>query len=147
MGYMASHFKITPLTSRKREHLEEQRVRNMEGAFARLERALDNTTRPAWGRSTPDRLAYLQAKFDRRVSDTASRTAASIVIEEWRQRSMSGRAKPGPDRPVSEWTDGELATALSVRRYGRPTAKSDRPPAPTKPARMPRKPLQSKTSK
>jgi hypothetical protein len=54
---IARQFEIRPLTSRQRAHIEEQRMRNVSAAFVRLQKALDNTTRPAWGRSTPDRLA------------------------------------------------------------------------------------------
>jgi hypothetical protein len=135
---MVRRFENCSLTSRQRSHIEEQRVRNVSAAFARLEKALDNTTRPLWGPSTPDRLAYLQAKFDRRVSDPASRFAAAEVIEEWRRGSMVGEPKPDPDRPIEEWTDTELMKALSIRRYGRHIAKPEGPP-PRKPARMPRK--------
>jgi hypothetical protein len=46
--------------ARERAHIEEQRLRNVAGAFARLRRALDNTARPAWGQSTPDRLGSLE---------------------------------------------------------------------------------------
>jgi hypothetical protein len=143
---MANQFETRHLTARKCAYIEEQRMRNVAGAFARLRRALDNTARPAWGQSTPDRLAYLQAKFDRRVSDPGSRMAAATLIEEWRQRSMTGLPNLGPDRPVSRFTDGELAAAISERQYGRYTPKADRPPPPPKPARMPRNPWSSRTS-
>jgi hypothetical protein len=101
-------------------------VRNVSAAFARLEKALHNMARPAWGPSTPGRLAYLQAKFDRRVSDPASRHAAATLIEEWRERSMVG-GPPDPNRPPVEWTDSELMKALSIRRYGRHVAKPEGP--------------------
>jgi hypothetical protein len=143
---MANQFEIRSLTARKRAYIEEQRVRNVAGAFTRLQRALDNTARPARARSTPDRLAYLQAKFDRRVSDPGSRAAAATLIEEWRERSIEGRPKPGPDRPVRQLTDGELLAVLSERQYGQYTPKGDRPPPPLKPARMPRHPSKSKAS-
>jgi hypothetical protein len=136
---MANHFKIRPLTPRKRAYLEDQRERNVSAAFARLERALDNMARPAWGRSTPDRLAYLQAKFDRRVADSGSRLAAAMLIEEWRQRSLAGGPELGPDRPINELTDGEIARALSERRYGKHVAKADLRPPPPRPARAPRR--------
>jgi hypothetical protein len=136
---MAYQFKIRSLTSRQRAHIEEQRLRDVSAAFARLEKALHNTARPAWGPSTPDRLAYLQTKFDRRVSDSASRMAAAELIEEWRRRSTVGEPKPDPDRPINEWTDGELMMGLSTRRYGQPIAKPEGP-SPSKPARMGRKP-------
>jgi hypothetical protein len=139
---MVSQFKISPLTPRKRAHIEEQRLRGMSAAFARLERALDNTTRPAWGPSLPDRLAYLQAKFDRRVSDPASRHAAATLIEEWRERSRDGGPKTDPARPPEELTDSELMKALCIRRYGRPFAKPEGPP-PSKPARIRREALKS----
>jgi hypothetical protein len=143
---MANPFEIRSLTARKRAYIEEQRMRNVAGAFARLRRALDNTARPAWGQSTSDRLAYLQAKFDRRVSDLGSRAAAATLIEEWRERSMAGLPKLGPDRPVGRFTDGELMAAISERQYGQYTPKADRPPPPQKPARMPRKTSKSRTS-
>jgi hypothetical protein len=146
-GSMANPFEIRSLTARNRAYIEEQRIRNVAGAFARLRRALNNTARPAWGQSTPDRLAYLQAKFDRRVSDPGSRMAAATLIEEWRQHSKTGLPNFDPDRPVSQYTDGELMAALSERQYGQCTAKADRPPPPPKPARMPRKPSNSRTSK
>jgi hypothetical protein len=139
-------FEFRSLTARKSAHVEEQRMRNVAGAFARLRRALDNTARPTWGPSTPDRLAYLQAKFDRRVSDPGSRMAAATLIEEWRQRSIACLPKLGPDRPVSQFTDGELAAAISERQYGQSTPKADRSPPPPRPARMPRKPRESRTS-
>jgi len=135
---MVGQFKISPLTARQRAHIEEQRLRGVSAAFARLEKALDNTMRPAWGPSIADRLAYLQAKFDRRVSDPASRSAAAIMIDEWRQRALAEEPKPAPDRPIEEWTDGELAAALCTRRYGQYVAKPEGP-RPTKPARMQRK--------
>ena len=78
-GSMANPFEFRHLTARKRAYIEEQRMRNVAGAFAQLQRALDNTARPAWGQSTPDRLAYLQAKFDRRVSDPGARMAAATL--------------------------------------------------------------------
>jgi hypothetical protein len=124
---MVDQFKISPLTARQRSHIEEQRVRNVSAAFARLEKALENTARPAWGPSTPGRLAYLQAKFDRRVSDPASRHAATELIQEWRRRSTDGRPKPDPDRPPEEWTDSELMKGLSIRRYGRHVAEPEGP--------------------
>jgi hypothetical protein len=130
--------RIRSLTSRQRAHIEEQRLRDVSAAFARLEKALDNTMRPAWGPSMSDRLAYLQAKFDRRVSDPASRHAAATLIEEWRERSRDGGPKPDPDRPIEELTDSELMKALCIRRYGRPFAKPEGAP-PSKPTRMPRK--------
>jgi hypothetical protein len=142
---MANPFEIRSLTARKCAYIEEQRLRNVAGAFARLRRALDNTARPVWGQSTSDRLAYLQAKFDRRVSDLGSRAAAATLIEEWRQRSMTGLPKLGPDRPVGQFTDGELMAAISERQYGQYTPKADRPPPPPKPARMPCKPSKSRT--
>jgi hypothetical protein len=55
---MAKQFKISPLTPRRRAFIEEQRMRDVSAAFARLE----NTARPAWGPSAPDRLAYLQSQ-------------------------------------------------------------------------------------
>ena len=42
-------------------------------------------------------LAYLEAKFDRPVSDPASRIAAAELIEEWRRRSTGGSAPLQPD--------------------------------------------------
>jgi hypothetical protein len=143
---MANPFEIRSLTPRKCAYIEEQRLRNVAGAFARLRRALDNTARPAWGQSTSDQPAYLQAKFDRRVSDLGSRAAAATLIEEWRQRSMTGLPKLGPDRPVGQFTDGELMATISERQYGQYTPKADRPPPPPKPARMPRKSSHSRTS-
>jgi hypothetical protein len=145
-GSMANPFEFRHLTARKRAYIEEQRLRNVAGAFARLRRALDNTARPGWGQSTSDRLAYLQAKFDRRVSDLGSRAAAATLIEEWRQRSMTGLPKLGPDRPVGQFTDGELMAAISERQYGQYTPKADRSPPPPKPARMPRRPSNSRIS-
>jgi len=47
------------LTARKRAYIEEQRLRDVSGAFARLKRALDSTAPAACGKSTPDRLALL----------------------------------------------------------------------------------------
>ena len=117
-------------------------MRGVSAAFARLEKALDNTTRPVWGLSMTDPLAYLQAKFDRRVSDGASRAAAAMMIDEWRQRALAEEPKSDPDRPIEEWTDGELAAALSIRRYGQPIAKPEAP-RPPKPARMRRKPTKT----
>jgi hypothetical protein len=143
---MANPFEIRSLTPRKSAYLEEQRMRNVAAAFTRLKRALDNMARPAWGQSTSDRLAYLQAKFDRRVSDPGSRAAAATLIEEWRQRSMTGLPKLEPDRPVGQFTDGELMAAISERQYGQYTPKADRPPPPPKPARTPRNPSNSRTS-
>jgi hypothetical protein len=137
---MANPFEFRDLTARKCAYIEEQRMRNVAGAFARLRRALDNTARPTWGSSTPERLEYLQAKFNRRVSDPASRMAAATLIEEWRQRSLTGLPNLGPDRPVGQFTDGELMATISERQYGQSTPKADRPPPPPKPARMPRKP-------
>jgi hypothetical protein len=78
------------MTGRQRAYIEEQRLRNATAAFERLQRSLDNMTRPAWGRSTPARLAYLKDRFDQRVSDPGARDAAAALIEEWRQRSMAG---------------------------------------------------------
>jgi hypothetical protein len=146
LGFMANPFEFRHLTARKCAYIEEQRMRNVAAAFTRLRRALDNTARPAWGQSTSDRLAYLQAKFDRRVSDLGSRVAAATLIEEWRQRSITGLPKLGPDRPVGQFTDGELMATISERQYGQYTPKADRPPPPPKPARMPRKPSKSRTS-
>jgi hypothetical protein len=145
-GSMANPFEFRHLTARKRAYIEEQRLRNVAGAFARLRRALDNTARPTWGQSTPERLAYLQAKFDRRVSDPGSRMAAATLIEEWRQRSMTGLPNLGPDRPMGQFTDGELMAAISERQYGQSTPTADRSPPPPKPARMPRKTSNSRTS-
>jgi hypothetical protein len=141
---MVNPFEFRDLSARKCAYIEEQRMRNVAAAFARLRRALGNTARPTWGSSTPDRLAYLQAKFDRRVSDPGSRMAAATLIEEWRQRSVKGLPNLEPNRPVSQLTDGELMAAISERQYGQTTPKADRPPPPPKPARMPRK---SRTSK
>jgi hypothetical protein len=141
---MVYQFKIRPLTPRKRAYIEDQRERNVSAAFARLERALDNMVRPAWGRTTPDRLAYLQAKFDRRVSDSGSRLAAAMLIEEWRERSLAGGTKLGPDRPIEELTDAEIARALCERRYGQHVVKADLAPPPPKPARAPKKPPRSR---
>jgi hypothetical protein len=143
---MANPFEFRHLTARKCAYIEEQRMRNVAGAFARLRKALDNTARPAWGQSTSDRLAYLQAKFDRRISDPGSRAAAATLIEEWRQRSVTGLPKLGPDRPLRHFTDGELMATISERQYGQYTPKADRPPPPPKPARMPRKRSESRTS-
>jgi hypothetical protein len=143
---MPRRFENRSLTSRQRAHIEEQRVRGVSAAFARLEKALDNTTRPVWGPSMADRLAYLQAKFERRVSDPASRSAAAIMIDEWRQRAMAEEPKPAPDRPIEEWTDGELAAALCTRRYGQPVTKPEGPP-PSKPPRMPRKPTKDSATR
>jgi hypothetical protein len=137
---MVDQFRIRPQTSRKRAYNEEQRIRNAAGAFQRLQAALDNMARPAWGRTTPDRLAYLQARFDRRVADPCAQQAAAQLIEEWRQRAITGAAKPSQDAPVDEWTAGQLMTALSIRRgrEGMPIP-GDRP-RPVKPARAPLKP-------
>ena len=96
-GSMANPFEIRSLTARKRAYIEEQRLRNVAGAFARLRRALDNTARPG--------------------------------------------------RPVRQFTDGELLAAISERQYGQSTPQADRSPPPPKPARMPRKPCKSRTSK
>ena len=146
-GCMANQFEIGHLTPRKRAYSRSSvcgmwrgRSRGCGGHWTiRLGRR--------WGQSTSDRLAYLQAKFDRRVSDLGSRAAAATLIEEWRQRSMTGLPKLGPDRPVRQFTDGELMAAISERQYGQSTPKADRPPPPPKPARMPRKPSKSRTSK
>jgi hypothetical protein len=146
LGSMANSFEISSLTPRKRAYHEEQRLRNVAAAFTRLKRALENMARPARGPSTPDRLAYLQAKFNRRVSDPGSRAAAATLIEEWRQRSVAGLPKLGADRSISQLTDGELMAALSEREFGKHTEKADRPPPPPKPARTPRKPTKPKTS-
>jgi hypothetical protein len=143
---MANPFEIRSLTSRKSAYIEEQRMRNVAAAFTRLKRALDNMARPAWGQSTSDRLAYLQAKFNRRVSDPGSRMAAATLVEEWQQRSVEGLPKLGPDRPVGQLTDGELMASLSEREFGQYTAKADRPPPPPRPARTPRQPSNSKTT-
>jgi hypothetical protein len=143
---MANPFEFRHLTARKCAYIEEQRMRNVAAAFTRLRRALDNTARPTWGQSTRERLVYLQAKFDRRVSDPGSRMAAATLIEEWRQRSMTGLPKLEPDRPVGQFTDGELMAVISERQYGQSTAKADRPPPPPKPARTPRKPSNPRTS-
>jgi hypothetical protein len=91
---MVRQFENCSLTSRQRAHIEEQRMRDVSAAFAPDAEALENTARPAWGPSTTDRLAYLQAKFDRRVSNAASRMAAAELIEEWRRRSMEGSRSP-----------------------------------------------------
>jgi hypothetical protein len=137
---MVAQFDIRPLTSRKRAHIEEQRIRDVAAAFERLHSALDNMARPAWGRTTPDRLAYLQARFDRRVADPGARRAAEVLIEEWRQRSITGAPKPSPEAPVNDWTDGQLMAALSVR-CGREAAPiSADSPRPVKPARALHKP-------
>jgi hypothetical protein len=53
-GSMTNPFETRYLTARKRAYIEEQRMRNVAGAFTRLRRALDNTARPAWGQSTSD---------------------------------------------------------------------------------------------
>jgi hypothetical protein len=143
---MANPFEFRHLTARKCAYIEEQRMRNVAGAFARLRRALDNMARPARGRSTPDRLAYLQAKFNRRVSDPGSRAAAATLIEEWRERSIAGLPKLGPDRQVSQLTDGEIMAEISTREFGQSTTKVDRPPPPPKPARTPRKRVDAGTS-
>jgi hypothetical protein len=50
-------FEFRSLTARKSAYIEEQRLLNVAGAFARLRRALDNTARSASGPSTADRLA------------------------------------------------------------------------------------------
>jgi hypothetical protein len=143
---MVNPFEIKSLTPRKSAYHEEQRLRNVAAAFTRLKRALDNMARPARGPSTPERLVYLQAKFDRRVSDPGSRLAAATLIEEWQQRSVERLPKLGPDRPVGQLTDGELMASLSERQYGQYTPKADRPPPPPKPARTPRNPSNSRTS-
>jgi hypothetical protein len=78
-GSMVTPFETRSLTRSKLAYLEEQRLRNVSAAFTRLRRALDNMARPARGPSTPDRLAYLQAKFNRRVSDPVSRAAAATL--------------------------------------------------------------------
>jgi hypothetical protein len=78
---------------------------------------------------------------------SGSRAAAATLIEEWQQRSVAGFPKLGPDRPVGQFTDGELMAAISERQYGQYTPKADRPPPPPKPARMPRKPANAGTSK
>ena len=121
-------------------------MRGVSAAFARLEKALENTARPVWGPSMDDRLAYLQAKFDRRVSDPASRAAAAMAIDEWQQRVLAEEPKPAPDRPIEEWTDGELAAALSIRRHGQHVAKPEGP-RPSKPPRMPRKPTKDSATR
>lgn len=61
---MANHFKIRPLTHRKRACEEDQRLWNVSGAFERLRRSLANMARPVPARSTPGRLVYLQARFE-----------------------------------------------------------------------------------
>jgi hypothetical protein len=136
---MVSQFNITPLTSRKRAYIEEQRVRNVAAAFERLKAALENMARPAWGRTTPDRLAYLQARFDRRVMDPGARLAAATLIEEWRERSLTGAPKPNPNAAVQEWTAGQLMTELSIRRGREVAPISADAPRPVKPARRPLK--------
>src|ERR1700761_4076851 len=100
---MVNQFEARDLSARKCDYIAEQRMRNVAGAFARLRRALDNTARPAWGSSTPERLAYLQAKVNRRVSDPGSRMAAATLIEEWRQRPQTGLSTLGRDRPISQF--------------------------------------------
>jgi hypothetical protein len=70
----------TCLSSRQRAHIEEQRTRDVSAAFARLGKALENTARPAWRPSTPDRLRYLPAKLDRRISDPSCRYSAAELI-------------------------------------------------------------------
>jgi hypothetical protein len=145
-GSMANPFEFRDLSARKCDYIQEQRMRNVAGAFARLRKALENTARPTWGASTPERLAYLQAKFDRRVSDPASRMAAATLIEEWLQRPKTGLPNLGPNRPVSQLTDGELMAEISERELGQSITKADRPPPPPKPARMPRKSRASKES-
>jgi hypothetical protein len=72
--------------------------------------------------------------------------AAAALIEEWRQRSMTGLPNLGPDRPMGQFTDGELMAAISERQYGQSTPTADRSPPPPKPARMPRKTSNSRTS-
>jgi hypothetical protein len=122
-GVIAPQLEIRPFTSRQRAHIEEQRVRDISAAFAGLEKALRNTARPTWGPSRPDRLAYLQAKFDRRVSDPASRHAAAELIEEWRRRSMDAGQTP-IQTPHRRRTGCELMMALSTRRYDQHVAKA-----------------------
>jgi hypothetical protein len=142
---MANPLEITSLTSHKLAYLEEQRLRNVAAALTRLKRALD-----IWldrrGAEHSGSTGVLQAKFNRRVSDPGSRAAATTLIEEWRQRSVAGLPKLGPDRSISQLTDGELMAALSEREFGEHTEKADRPPPPPKPARTPRKPTKSRTS-
>jgi hypothetical protein len=138
---MANPFEFRHLTARKCAYIEEQRTRNVAAEGVRQYGSA------GLGRSTSDRLAYLQAKFDRRVSDLGSRVAAATLIEEWRQRSMTGLPKLGPDRPVGQFTDGELMATISERQYGQYTPKADRSPPPPTPARMPRKPSNLRTLK
>ena len=85
------------------------------------------------GPTISDQLAYFQAKFNRRVSDPGSRLAAAALIKEWRLRSMAGGPKPSQDRNIRECTDGELMTALNVRRYGRHAEEPSSSPPPKKP--------------
>jgi hypothetical protein len=143
---MTNPFEFRDLSARKCDYIEEQRMRNVAGAFARLRRTLDNTARPTCGSSTPVRVAYLQAKFNRRVSDPAPKMAAATLIEEWLQRPKTGLPNLGPNRPVSQLTDGELMAEISERELGQSITKADRPPPPPKPARMPRKSRASKES-
>jgi hypothetical protein len=42
-------FENRSLTPGQRAHIEEQRLRDVSAAFARLKKALDNTARPTWG--------------------------------------------------------------------------------------------------
>jgi hypothetical protein len=110
---MIYQFTNRPQTSRQRAHVEEQRLRGVSAAFARLEKALKNMTRPTGGPSAPDRLAYLQAKFDRRVSDPACRSRAHRGMA---ARVMVGDEKPDPDRPIEEWTDNDRFINVSSSR-------------------------------
>jgi hypothetical protein len=111
-GVMVDQFKVNSLTSRQRAHIEEQRLRGVSAAFARLEKALENTARPVRGPRMDDRLAYHQAKFDRRVSDPGSRHAAAELISgnggDGRRRGAEAlltRASHGKTQECQDGTD------------------------------------------
>jgi hypothetical protein len=89
----------------------------VSAAFGWLEKALDNTTRPAQGLARRiDRPTYRLSSIT--GYPIRARLAAAELIEECRRRSMVGGPKTDPDRPIAEWTDGKFMMAASIPRYG-----------------------------